>query len=240
MSGILCLIFLSGCSSLQEAINRTIAEITFAEEEASGGMSDSEWAQVTAFQAQIAFTFVFNAGGFWIGEGEYKPGEYTKFEWISDEEDPVVMEKAFLIELDDGKQWWRVGWTHEGETWIFESLLDPQIDQMVRLRARDPEGNIDDVPLEGQSIYVPPNILNEDNLDRPSKARERLETPAGTFQTDHVVFDSGDDIIIEWWMANNVPGGVVKYLLRSEEEGLVWESTLLEYGKKAATELDSF
>ena len=78
------------------------------------------------------------------------------------------------------------------------------------------------------------------NLQRASEKKERLRTPAGVFQTEHVVFDSGDDLIIEWWIAENAPGNVVQYLLRSDEEGVLWESILVEYGKKADTVLDSF
>jgi len=39
-----------------------------------------EWGRFMATQAQIIFSYSFAAGGLWIGETGYKPGEYTKFE----------------------------------------------------------------------------------------------------------------------------------------------------------------
>ena len=40
-----------------------------------------QWNQTMVMQAQMAFNYAFSAGGLWAGQMEYKPGEYTKFEW---------------------------------------------------------------------------------------------------------------------------------------------------------------
>jgi hypothetical protein len=45
---------------------------------------------------------------------------------------------------------------------------------------------------------------------------------------------------VEFWLAPQVPGGVVKYLISAKGEGAFWNSDLIEFGKKATTILNSF
>jgi len=58
------------------------------------------WAQFMTVQAQVAFSYAFSAGGLWLGQTGYQPGEWTRFEMVQKaEEAPVVLERAFLRRL---------------------------------------------------------------------------------------------------------------------------------------------
>ena len=200
-----------------------------------------QWNQYMVMQAQMAFNYAFSAGGLWAGQMEYKPGEYTKFEWTMGGDDPIIMERAYLKELDDGKQWWRVSWKDSEDLWIWEALIDPQSSQMLRMRARDTDGNEGEVPVTGQSVYMPAAELTKESVQGATVGKEKVEVPAGRFQADHVVFMAATgEGQVEFWLAPQVPGGVVKYLISQKGEGALWKSDLVEFGKKATTILNSF
>jgi hypothetical protein len=258
--GISLVMALSGCWVLEDAVMDGIS--SGARQGASSGVEQKteqevteqtkqsepkappmgpQWNQFMVVQAQMAFNYAFSAGGLWAGQKGYKPGEFTKFEWITEGQDPIVLERAYLKVLDDGNQWWRVSWEDSEGTWIWEALIQPDMGQMLRMRARDADGNEGEVPVSGQTVYMPPAELTQESVQGATVGKEKVTVPAGTFQTDHVVFMAATgEGQAEFWLAPQVPGGVVKYLISQKGEGTVWESNLLEYGKKADTVLNSY
>jgi hypothetical protein len=256
-------VLLSGCSMLGDAVMGGITsgvrkgvskgveqevEKEVAQEaepaQAKRPSTGPQWNQLMIMQSQMAFSYAFSAGGLWAGQKGYKPGEYTKFQWTMEGEDSITMERAYLKELDDGKQWWRVSWEDSEGLWIWEVLIDADesgTGQMLRMRARDTDGNEGEVPVSGQSVYMPPAELTEESVQGATVGKEKVTVPAGTFQTDHVVFMAATgEGQAEFWLAPQVPGGVVKYLISQKGEGTVWNSDLVEYGKKATTILNSY
>jgi hypothetical protein len=200
-----------------------------------------QWNQFMVMQAQMAFNYAFSAGGLWAGQKGYKPGEYTKFKWTMEGNDPIVMERAYLKEQDDGKQWWRVSWEDSEGSWVWEALIDPDSSEMVRMRARDADGNEGEVPVSGQAVFMAPAELTEESVQGATVGTERITVPAGTFQTDHVVYMAATgEGQSEFWLAAQIPGGVVKYLISRKGEGAVWSSELVEYGENADTILKSY
>lgn len=252
-AGLLALLALGGCSMFQDMM---VDEIVKG---AGGGKSSSQapaqpepepapqassrgpaagsaaWNQAMTMQAQIAFTYAFSAGGLWVGEAGYKPGEYTKFRWEAKGEDSVTMERAFLKKLDDGKEWWRVAWSDEEDTWLWEALLDPESGRVLRMRARDPDGETGEIPVTGDAIYTPPAELTKESVQGATVGSEKVDTPAGAFQARHVVYSAAGGGKIEWWMTDRVPGGVVKYLFDDGQGRSDWTSSLAEHGKDAKT-----
>ncbi|MFW6138351.1 MAG: hypothetical protein ACOC7U_04175, partial [Spirochaetota bacterium] len=165
-------------------------------------------------------------------------GEYTIFEWKPEDGTTITMEKAYLKQTEEGRQWWRVSWTEEKDTWIYEALLSPQEERLVRLRARDAEGNEGEVPVTEGTVYAPPAKVSDESIEGASVGKETLTTPAGKFSTNHVVFMGGGGTV-EWWLSEEVPGGVVKYLAREGDETF-WTCVLAETGDGATTKLNSY
>ena len=200
------------------------------------------WGQFMSLQAQIVFSYSFSAGGLWLGQTGYEPGEWTKFEIVqADDDTPVILERAFLKKEDNANEWWRVSWSEEDESWIYEALLSPSDGRLLRLRAKDAKGNEGEIPVTGQTIYIPPAEVTEESIEGATVGKENVTVPAGTFNTDHVVYlaTTGEGKV-EWWITNTVPGGVVKYLLSGKDEGVVWTSNLKAKGEGATTVLGSF
>ena len=244
----------SGCSSLTDALRdgaeealteraEDIAYSALAPKEQLPPPESPNWGTYMANQAQVVFSYSFAAGGMWLGESDYKPGEYTKFSWNAEGSDKVILERAFLKRQDDGKEWWRVSWEEGEDSWIYEALFSTgDQKELLRLRARDAEGNEGEVPVtKGQAIYIPPAELTEESVAGATVGKEKLETPAGTFDTDHVIYMavSGEGQV-EWWLTSRVPGGVAKYLISEKSEGVIWTSTLIETGQNATTVLSSY
>lgn len=245
----------AGCSTVtdavmsgtERAVGRAVSEraeqAVYARLAPSGQLpafGGPQWNLFMVAQAQVVFAYSFAAGGYWVGQNEFVPGEYTVFEW-NDGEGAVELEKALLRIEDDGREWWRVSWSEEEESWVYEGLLDPEEERIVRLRARDAEGNVDEVPVgEDQAVFTSPTDLTEESIEGATERTETLTTPAGTYETRVVEYRSQSEPgTITWWITESVPGGVVKYEARDEGEGL-WTSTLIRTGSDATTELDSF
>lgn len=200
------------------------------------------WNQFMAQQAQIMFGYAFAPGGVWISQRGYQPGDYTKFELNQpDDDSKVVLERAYLEQLDNGNQWWRISWSEEEESWIYEGLISPSESSLIRLRAKDADGNEGEVPVSGQTIYTEPAELTEESIEGATVGEESISTPAGTFRTDHVRYMpvTGEGTL-DWWLTDQVPGGVARYQLSSEEDGVIWTITVSEKGNDATTVLDSF
>jgi len=232
---------------VSEGVEQEVEKETAQEVEAAQPKTPSkgpQWNQTMIMQAQMTFNYAFSAGGMWAGQKGYKPGEYTKFELSVAGEDPILMERAYLKELPDAKQWWRVSWEETEGLWIWEVLIDPDESgsgRMLRMRARDTDGNEGEVPVSGQSVYMPPTELTQESVQGATVGKEKVTVPAGRFQSDHVVFMAATaEGQVEFWLAPQVPGGVVKYLISRKGEGAMWSSELAEFGKDADTILGSY
>jgi hypothetical protein len=200
------------------------------------------WGTFMALQAQIIFSYSFSAGGLWLGQADYQPGDWTKFEIVQkDDETKVELERAYLKKDENGNQWWRVSWSDGEDAWVYEALLAPESGSLLRLRAKDVDGNIGEVPVSGEAIYIPPTEPTEESIKGATKGTDTITTPAGTYKANHVVYlaTTGEGQV-EWWLTKEVPGGVVKYLLSDKTEGVVWTSTLKAKGTTATTVLESF
>ena len=77
---------------------------------------------------------------------------------------------------------------------------------MLRMRARDPDGNEGEVPVTGQGVYLPPTELTAESLQGATVGKERASVPAERFDADHVVFMAAIGEQAESWLAPEVPG----------------------------------
>lgn len=158
------------------------------------------------------------------------------------------MERAFLARLDDGKEWWRVKFFDgdSGDTVTIEALFSPGREQLLRMRMQLPGEEPEEVPVE-EGTYVPPRELTEESLEGAKVGAESVTVPAGTFDAIHYRFGTPGRGTWEWWVADGVPGRVVRYKetgARDREapegaEGLDedWTLELAGYGDGAKSEL---
>ncbi len=246
---------ISGCASIQDAVvsgavsGMSRAASEQAEQYVYKQMAPKEklpapktpgWGTFMAMQAQVVFSYTFSVGGMWIGQTGYKPGEWTKFEMISEgDSKPVVLERAFLKRLANGNEWWRTSWEAEGESWIYEALISKKDESLLRLRARDTDGNEGEVPVTNRQIYYEPQEVSAESIKGATIGTENITVPAGTFSAKHVRFVNQGQGNVDWWLNDTVPGGVIKYEM-SENSVVKWKSELKAKGDNATTILKSF
>ena len=257
MLTLLLALLLSGCAQVADSVisgavsglGRAVAE--HAEQAVYKRMAPKEklpppatpgWGSFMALQAQIVFGYSFSPGGMNPGQVGYQPGEWTRFSFgASDTEEDVILERAYLKKEKNGNEWWRVSWNEGDDSWIYEGLFTADQGELVRLRARDVDGNEGEVPVTGGSVFAPPAELTEESIAGATTGRETIVTPAGTFQTERVSYIAvtGEGEMV-WWLNDEVPGGMVRYEGIDHNGEVEWSCLLLDKGNDATTILNSF
>jgi hypothetical protein len=196
--------------------------------------------RVMVQQAQIMFSYAFSAGGSWPAEAAYEPGEWASYQIRTAEGETALdtLERAFLTPTDDGAEWWRVRGVQDGERWTYEALLDPEQEEVLRMRARDPDGEVGEVPVTEQTVYRPPQRLTEESVEGATTGTEPVDTPAGSFTARRVEYSGAAGGTVTWFLSDEVPGHVVRY--RTARNDKRYTSSLLDSGTDATTQLDSY
>ena len=248
---------LSGCFLAQEAAERTVgAAAEQAGEEVGRSIGQqiapsanlpasgtTQWNQFMASQAQVFFNYAFAANGMWPAEAEYEEGEWVQYRVQTAEGGEAgiqTLRRAFLKTTEDGNQWWRVEAQQGEDTWVYEALLDPEKGEALRLRSKDPKGNVGEVPVTERSVYQSPQRLTEESIEGATVGEEQIDTPAGTFTAEKVEYKGGmGGSTTTWFLSEQVPGHVVQYRVEGTQNN-AWVSTLAEYGSDATTTLNSY
>lgn len=189
-------------------------------------------------------------------EGNYKPGEWTKWSiTTADDDDQQQTEKAFLGKTAEGAEWWRFktitgykdGDKAMADTIVLESLFKPepgndQMQQLVRMRGRFPG------QTEAQEMMVPQQWgmwnMNgamgmkptKESVDGATLGVETVTTPAGTFKARHVRFGQGGGSI-DWWLDDAAVGGWVKFTATDNDKKPQYTMQLIGKGVGAKSEL---
>lgn len=246
---------LTGCFSPGAAVQEGINSATSAAGEQVGKAvgaqiasaadlpppGSAQYNQFMVSQAQILFSHAFSAGGMWPAEATYEPGEWATYGRRASGQETALdtLERAFLTTTDDGNEWWRVRGTQGGEEWLYEALLDPEQETVIRLRAKDPEGEVGEVPVTEKTVYRSPQNLTQESIEGATVGTESVETPAGTFSARRVEYSgAASGGTITWFLSDDVPGHVVQYRVRQNEDQ--WTNTLIDCGTGATTQLNSY
>ena len=203
------------------------------------GMSGPQSAQMMTYYANWMFTLAFNSGGYWLPNSDLKPGQSVTFEFASNG-NTQRMERAFLKTMPDGKQWWRVEWynlTDKPDTVIFEAMFSADRSQVLRMRGKTSGQEAGEIPVEQNTSsgfsWREPTYLTQESLNAATVGTESVTTPAGTFSAKHIKYTMMGGGNYEWWQADNVPGGVVKYLV--SYSGNAYTQTLVAMSNSDST-----
>ena len=200
--------------------------------------------QIMVNYAPVVFYYAFSTGGYWIWLENLKPGDWVKFDIKTGEPSSpnMTIEKAFLKVVEDGKQWWRVTYTADVDTLIYEVLFSPDMSSILRVRAKATGDTApSELPVTENMGYAQPLKLTKESIEGATVGFEQVTVPAGTFTARHVKYGvPGGGGTLEWWLVEDVPGGVIKYRITDPEGKLVVEALLESYGSGATTILNSY
>lgn len=211
---------------------------------------------LTMVYVSWVFGVAFHSGSYAVEPKPYEPGEWTRWRLSEDEgeEGEGTMERAFLGRVDDDAEWWRVRLVNQEEvdgrevldTLLLEGLFSSDASRLIRLRGKFPgEDEPKELPVqEGTFGYVKPVELAPESIEGATVGTVRLQVPAGTFQARHVRYGGPGGGTLEWWLADEVPGGVVKYRTtvagpdpQAEQDADSWTARLDGHGTGAQSEL---
>lgn len=201
----------------------------------------------------------FGAGSYNVEPKEYAAGEFTRWKMVntSDDGSEAWMERAFLKKEADGKEWWRVkyvvntkdGATTKSDTINVEALFAADGSQLLRMRSKMPgDKEPKEMPVtENTYGYTKPISLTAESVQGATVGTESVSVPAGSFSARHVRYGGMGGGTLDWWLSNNVPGGLVKYSVTGaadqESSGPNKNQYVVElasFGKNAKSELGSF
>jgi hypothetical protein len=208
---------------------------------------------LTQVYMSYIWAVAFGAGSYNVEPKEYEAGEWTRWKMVNkgDEETQAYMERAFLQRTSDGKEWWRVkedGKT-TSDTMTVEALFAADASQLLRMRSKMPnDKEPKEMPVtENTYGYTKPISLTAESIQGATVGTESVSVPAGSFSAKHVRYGGMGGGTLDWWLSNNVPGGLVKYSVTGAEEAQSsgpnrnqYVVELVGFGKGAKSELGSF
>jgi hypothetical protein len=239
-------------STVNRAAERTGEVVGERIGEAAGAMivarfPDTWTAQWTNLYTGYLFNIAFGAGNYSVTQDAYVPGEYTRWQMLENEEPTgAYIQRAFLARTDEGNEWWHVTYENAGteEAIILEGLFSPDQEELLRLRGKFPGEDAKEMPVEeGTYGYTQPRTLSPESIEGATVGTETISVPAGSFEARHVRYGT-PGATLEWWMDEDVPGELVKYLRRADNgtddersTPASWVVELESYGDDATSEL---
>jgi len=256
---------LAGCSVARSAISGAVGGVNTGASNAAGnaaagavagqfhgptvpgapaggmGAGGAMQAQMMTYYANWMFTLGFNSGGYWVPNSDLQPGQSVTFEFTA-HDSQQRMERAFLTRLPDGKEWWRVKWYSmtQPDTVSFEAMFSADHSQVLRMRGKTKGQPAGEIPVEQNTGFTwrEPTYLTTESLNAAVVGTETVTTPAGTFSAKHIRYSLMGGGTYEWWTADGVPGGVVKYVVGYQSDA--YTQTLVAIARDAHSELGSF
>ena len=206
---------------------------------------------LTRVYMNYMFTMAFHSGSYTFEDNDYQVGQWTRWRLIEsgDEGRPDEMERALLHRRDDGMEWWRVKYVSETEegrdSMVVEALFNPETGEFARMRGRMPgEEEAREMPVEeGTYGYTEPRTLTDESLEGALVGTEAIRVPAGSYTAEHVRYGGMGGGTYEWWLVDDVPGGMVKYSRSYESQDMEgpdpynWLVELVASGTGATSEL---
>ncbi len=192
--------------------------------------------------AQTMFSYVFAPGGLWLWQKDFEEGEWISWDLKTDaSQKDIVANLAYLKEADNNRHWWKLIYNTEDDVITYEALINHDDFSTRRLRAKFGDDAPFEVPVteESYSYYSRPRRITPEALEASIQETMYINIPAGNFQTRRaefgVITGSGQ---LEMWLNDEVPGGIVKYKLTSEQAQAVGE--LKNFGTGAKSILNSY
>ncbi|GAB1454798.1 hypothetical protein MASR2M48_18590 [Spirochaetota bacterium] len=213
------------------------------------GMSEIWDAGVKAMEATAESIFIsrfyayyfssFYTGGYYFF-APYKLGESTVYRIRDRESDSSYsIERAFLAADADGGHWWRLKFYQGEQSVLYEFKMtdDTHVSEIYYSENGNPAVRV--VPsktdIADVAAYYDDALVVEDFKSK-AVSKETVRVGAGhyeaSFLSKWVIADEGAPQEYSWWLTDSVPGGLVKYTCKSDDDDP--ELSLESVGKKTS------
>ena len=199
-------------------------------------------------QFQAFYWYSFAMGGMYFDDSTYKAGAGTSWLISSSEagktEDEFTIERSLITINADGSKWWKIKIKADTDVLVYEFLVDKDF-MITRLICKDPDsGDIITLIKEGDQNTAfsneGVNSIDEAEYMAWNQGTEEVKVAAGTFQAEYIKYEFAEQqIVYQWWISNSVPGGMVKYSWRYNEEQVL-AGELIKILQNEKSELNGF
>ena len=223
-------------ASADDAVEQEMAEADMAGPRPAGGLAvpigQRAFGSMLALQNvmlfNVAYMQVFFLGGYDPGFDDFREGQGITWEISGDQsgsEDSFLAERALLRRNADGSSWWYLGYRAGSDNMEYEVLMDREY-VPLELVWNDPDSRenlrytFETDEAEAEASGAEDSVVYSDEFASDnSLGRERVTVGSGTYTSEHlsyVVTDdgSGGRLQYDWWLVDDVPGGLVKYEYR--------------------------
>lgn len=200
----------------------------------------------TANLYPLLFNYMFSSYGYGLELTNYKEGQWTSWKIVvDDEEESMHISKAFLKELDNGQQWWRMtleNMDDQENSYTSEVLFSEDRSSIVRYREKIGDNEVQEKPVSEGWYTAPTKLTEESREGAVTQENIEISTEKGTYKADLLKFGVAPEINLKIWQARSetIPGAVLKYETSNTDEGLIYESEMIDFGDDATTSLDSY
>lgn len=240
---ILITITTASCMTVQDATNRAInrAVGNAVEREVSSMMAG--YSNVMLYQ--LAYTQAFHVGGFGIHPELFEEGEGTTWRVESGDDEGMnyyTTERALLQKDEDGSSWWYLKYQPEGdeESLEYEVKMNSNLEPLEMYMRDVNTGEINHHIFEsagedGEESWESEKALEEGGyqteyffLQNPEEYRqgsESIRIDNRSYDSEVLAYSGSDDegdeqVDFTWWIADEVPGRLVKYeIINRNDEG---------------------
>lgn len=203
-------------------------------------MSDTFEGYTNMMFYQLAYTQAFHVGGFGIHPELFEEGEGTTWRIEAGDDNEInsyTTERALLKRNDDGSSWWYLSYQPEGdENLEYEIKMNRELEPLEMFMRNINTGEIDHhifdtVGEDGQEAWESERELEEQGYhtsyfflqdhEEYQQGTESVQIGNRSYES-RVLAYSGEDTEQEgefrWWVAEDVPGHLVKYEITSEND----------------------
>jgi len=249
------LLLTAGCSTLTETINSAVSGVQdgiSSTDEALSSAAIDAMGMEGSMTALAVYSQIYMAGGYAQSDHNFKEGEGVTFIMTSsknkDEKQTVFTKKALLKNMDNGSSWWALSsWGADQERINSEALMSED-SKILKFRYKDSDGNVqewipDEDSQEMDAVEDEMHEGSEADYSDLSKGTEKITVPAGTFKAEHFLVEDkteGEDYVQEWWVNEDVPGKMIKYIMTDKTEGITNTGELESTSKGNKTQLTSY
>jgi hypothetical protein len=224
----------------------------------SGRIGNAIAGQMRMFTPDMTWAYVgylwglMYMSGATMFESPYQPGQWTRWEIVdaSQPDQKLTLERALLSREADKSEWWRIktisASSESTDTIILESQFKPMdaeglTMQVVRMRGKLPGDT------EGKELMVPQHLAmvsmsafpikpTKESVAGATVGTESVRVGSASYSAKHIKFGAGGGNM-EWWVADNAPGAVVKVQFTGQDKDAKWTQQMVASGTGAKSEL---
>lgn len=196
----------------------------------------------------LLFNYMFSSYGYGLELSNYEEGQWTSWKIVADDdEESMHISKAFLKELDNNQQWWRMTLktTDEDQNdYTAEVLFSEDRSSIVRYREKIGDSQVQEKPVSEGWYTAPTKLTKESREGAVTKENIEISTEKGTYNTDLLTFGVAPETNLKIWQATDktIPGAVIKYQTSNikDDEEFIYKSEIIDFGDNATTKLGSY